>query len=49
MKEYHVAIFETFVSKTLTPPPPPKKMNECNFEPAQHCINKIFELSKSCL
>ena len=26
-KEYHVANFATFVSKTLTFPPPPKKKN----------------------
>ena len=39
-KEYHVANFETFVS-------PSRKKDECNFKPAQHCINKIFELSKS--
>ena len=29
-KEYHVANFATFVSKTLIPPPP-RKMDEFNF------------------
>ena len=39
-KEYHVANFATFVSKTLiTPPPPKKKMDEFNFKPAQYSIN----------
>ena len=46
-KEYHVANFTTF-AKTLIPPPPPK-MNEFNFKPAQYCINEIFELTKSCI
>ena len=45
-KEYHVANFATFVSKTLIFPP---KIDEFNFKPAQHCINKIFELTKSCI
>ena len=40
-KEYHMANFATFFSKTLTSPPPPKKMDEFNFKPAQYCINKI--------
>ena len=49
-KEYRMANFATFVSKTLTPPPPPKKkMVEFNFKPAQYCINKIFEVTKSCI
>ena len=30
-------------------PPPPPKMDEFNFEPVQYCINKIFELNKSCI
>ena len=38
-KEYHMANFATFFSKTLTFPP--KKMDEFNFKPAQYCINKI--------
>ena len=42
-KEYHVANFATFVSKTLVFPPP--KMDEFNFKLAQYCINKIFELT----
>ena len=42
-KEYRMANFATFVSKTLTFPPPPKKMDEFNFKPAQYCINKIFD------
>ena len=41
-KEYHVANFTTFVSKTLNPPPPG---DEFNFKPAQYCINKIFDIS----
>ena len=41
-----MANFATFVSKTLTFSPP--KMDEFNFRPAQDCINKIFELTKSC-
>ena len=45
-KEYHVANFATFVSKTLTFSP---QINEFNFKPAQYCINKIFELTKSCI
>ena len=27
----------------------PKKMDEFNFKLAQYCINKIFELTKSCI
>ena len=46
--EHHVANFATFVSKTLISPPPPK-MDEFNFKPAQYCINKIFDLTKSCI
>ena len=46
-KEYRMANFATFVFKTLTSPPPQKKMDEFNFKPAQYCINKIFELTKS--
>ena len=46
-KEYRMANFATFVSKTLTFSPPPKKMDEFNFKPAQYCINKIFEVTKS--
>ena len=41
-KEYHVANFATFVSKTLIFSVP--KIDEFNFKPAQCCINKIFEL-----
>ena len=49
-KEYRMANFATFVFKTLTSPPPPKKkMDEFNFKPAQYCINKIFEVTKSCI
>ena len=43
-KDYHMANFATFVSKTLIFPP--KKLDEFNFKPAQY-INKIFELTKS--
>ena len=42
-KEYHMANFANFVSKTLTISPP--KMDEFNFNPAQYCINKIFEVT----
>ena len=53
-KEYHVANFATFVSKTLISPPPPppppqKKMDEFNIKLSQYCINEIFELTKSCI
>ena len=27
----------------------PQKLDEFNFRPAQYCINKIFELTKSCI
>ena len=40
-----MANFATFVSKSLTFPP--KKMDELNFRPAEYCVNKIFELTKS--
>ena len=46
-KEYRMANFATFVSKILTFSP--QKMDEFNFKPAQYCINKIFELTKSCI
>ena len=46
-KEYHVANFATFVSKTFVFSP--KKMDEFNFKLAQYHINKIFELTKSCI
>ena len=46
-REYNVANFATFVTKTLIFPHP--KMDEFNFKPAQNCINKIFELTKSCI
>ena len=42
-KEYHMASFATFVSKTLTPPP--KWMNLIS----KYYIKKIFELTKSCI
>ena len=45
-KEYHVANFATLVSKILVFSPP--KMDEFYFKLAQYCINKIFELTKSC-
>ena len=44
-KEYHVANFATFVSKTLVSFP--QKMDEFNLKLAQYCINQIFELTKS--
>ena len=34
--------------KLKFPPPHPPKMDEFNFKPVQYCINKIFELTKSC-
>ena len=40
-----MANFATFVSKTLIFSS--QKMDEFNFKPAQYCINKIFELTKS--
>ena len=46
-KEYHVANFATFVSETVIFSS--QKMYEFNFKPAQYCINKIFELTKSCI
>ena len=51
-KEYHMANFATFAYKILTSPPPPpkkKKLDEFNFRPAQYCIDKIFDLTKSCI
>ena len=42
-----MANFATFVSKTLTFSP--QKVDEFNFKPAQYCISKIFELTKSCI
>ena len=39
--------FATFVSKTLTFSP--QRMDGFNFRPAQYCINKMFELTKSCI
>ena len=46
-KEYHAANFATFVSKTFVFSP--KKMDEFNLKLAQYHINKIFELTKSCI
>ena len=46
-KEYHVANLVTFVSKTLNFSA--QKMDEFNFKLAQYSINKIFELTKSCI
>ena len=46
-KEYRMANFATFVSKILTFSL--QKMDGFNFKPAQYCINKIFELTKSCI
>ena len=43
-KEYHVANFATFVSKTLIFSP--HNMDELNFKRAEYCINKIIELTK---
>ena len=43
-KEYHMTNFATFVSKPLFSP---QKMDEFNLKPAQCCINKIFEPTKS--
>ena len=40
-REYHVANFATFVSKTLIFPP--LKMDQFNFKPVQYYINKIFD------
>ena len=42
-----VANFATFVSKTLIFSS--QKMDEFNFKLAQYYINKIFELTKSCI
>ena len=46
-KDYRVANFVTFVSKSFVFSP--QKMDEFSFKPAQYCINKIFELTKSCI
>ena len=46
-KEYYMANFATFVSKTAIFPP--LKRDEFNFKPAQYCINKIFEVTQSCI
>ena len=46
-KEYHVANFATFVSQLLLPPP--QNGHKFNFRPAQYCIIKTFELTKSCI
>ena len=43
-----MANFVTFLPKLLFPPLP-KKMDEFNFKLTQNCINKIFELTKSCI
>ena len=45
-KEYYMANFATFVSKTHFSP---QKLNEFNLKPAQYRVNKIFELTKSCI
>ena len=42
-----MANFSTFVSKTLTFSP--QKVDKFNFKPAQYCINKIFDVNKSCI
>ena len=39
--------FAIFVFKTLTFPP--QTMDEFNFKLAQYCINKIIEVTKSCI
>ena len=44
-KEYHVANFATFVSKTFIPPPPKKKkkkMDEFNFKPTQYPVKSVI-------
>ena len=46
-KEYHAENFATFDSKTLTFSL--QKMDEFNFKPVQYYINKIFELTESCI
>ena len=45
--EYHVANFATFVSKTLNFSP--QKVDKFNFRPAQYFINKMFDLTTSCI
>ena len=47
-KEYRVANFATFVSRTPIPPPLSKWMNLIS-KLAQYCINEIFDLSESYL
>ena len=42
-------ILQLLFPKLLSSPPPKKKMDEFNFKPAQYYINKIFELTKSCI
>ena len=37
------------LQNSYSPPPPKKKMDDFNYRPAQYCINKIFELTKSCI
>ena len=52
LKEYRVANFATFVSKTIISPPhppSPQKIDEFSFKQTQYCVNKIFELTKSCI
>ena len=46
-KEYHEANFCNFCFSTYFFPP--KNGHEFNFIPAQYCINKTFELTKSCM
>ena len=45
--EYHVANFATFVSKPLNFSP--QKVDKFNFRPAQYFINKMFDLTTSCI
>ena len=37
------------LQNSYSPPPQKKKMDDFNYRPAQYCINKIFELTKSCI
>ena len=37
-----------FLKLKFPPPPHLPKMDEFNLKPVQYCINKIFELTKSC-
>ena len=41
--------FCNFCLQNSYSPPPKKKMDDFNYRPAQYCINKIFELTKSCI